>query len=55
MVINHLLNGMILQVDTTLHGLTRDHKLSKEKNPALLSIESWLFNRDPYIGLLIAI
>ena len=25
---------------------------SHEKNPALLSIESWLFDRDPYNGLL---
>ena len=23
-------------------------QLSNEKNPALLSIESWLFNKDPY-------
>ena len=26
--------------------------MSHEKNPALLSIESWLVNRDPYNGLL---
>ena len=26
--------------------------LSHEKKPALLSIESWLVNRDPYSGLL---
>ena len=26
--------------------------LSHEKNPAVLSIESWLVNRDPYNGLL---
>ena len=24
-------------------------KLSHEKNPRRLSIESWLFNRDPYV------
>ena len=27
-------------------------QVSHEKNPALLSIESWLVNRDPYNGLL---
>ena len=26
-------------------------QMSHEKNPALLSIESWLVNRDPYNGL----
>ncbi len=31
----------------SIHGY-----MSHEKNPAILSIESWLFNRDPYNGLL---
>ncbi len=29
----------------------RPFDLSREKNPALLSIESWLFKRDPFNGL----
>ena len=35
-------------------GLTQSlpGELSYEKNLALLSIESWLVNRDPYNGLL---
>ena len=26
-----------------------DINMSPEKNPAFLSIESWLFNKDPYV------
>ena len=26
-----------------------DVNMSPEKNPAFLSIESWLFNKDPYV------
>ena len=33
-----------------LWGKTYGLKVSHEKNPALLSIESWLVNRDPYSG-----
>ena len=29
----------------------RIHRWATNKNPALLSIESWLFSRDPYNGL----
>ncbi len=44
---------IVYEKKSKFHRLTVHPKfllphLSQEKNPALLSIESWLFNKDPY-------
>ena len=38
--------------DTRKNGKLGSYHLSHEKNTRILSIESWLFNRDRYHGLL---
>ena len=41
-----------LQICNYQPGMWLQTNVSHEKNPALLSIESWLVNMDPYNGFL---
>ena len=60
LLLKHGASGYIINIISSFDFILflnlwyRSHQihLSHEKNPALLSIESWMVNRDPYNGLL---